>query len=75
MTPNKCLHCGGDVYSEELVCFRCNKEKSLLIKAEIYDKEEAPKESELDNVFSELLFGKINYRSMRRRNLPDGDDN
>jgi hypothetical protein len=75
MTSNKCLHCGIDVYSGELICFRCNKEKSFLTKAEIYDKEDAWKESDLNNEFSELLFGKINYRSMRRRNLPDLNDN
>jgi hypothetical protein len=73
MTCNKCLHCGADVYSGELVCFRCNKEKSFLTKAEIYDKE-VQNESDLDTAFSELLFGKTNYRSMRRRNLSDKDN-
>jgi hypothetical protein len=72
---NKCLHCGTDVYSEELVCFYCNKEKSFFIKAEIYDKEKVQNESDLEAAFSELLFGKINFRSMRRHNLQDQDNN
>jgi len=67
MTRNNCLHCGSDVHSGELVCFRCNKEKSFLTKAEIYDKE-VQKESATDIAFSELLFGRMNYRLMRRRN-------
>jgi len=69
----KCLHCGVDVYTEELVCFRCNKEKVFHTKAEIYDKEDQ-KETSTDIAFSELLFGKINYRTMRRRNLSDEYD-
>jgi len=59
----KCVHCGSPIYTEGLVCFRC---KGLGVKREIYDREDVPQEH---GSFSELYFGRINYKKMRKKNI------
>ena len=58
-----CLHCGGPIYTEGLVCFRC---KGLGTKREIYDSEEGPQDN---SSFSDLYIGNTNYKKMRKKNI------
>jgi hypothetical protein len=58
-----CVHCGGTIYGEGLVCFRC---KGLGTKREIYDREEGPPDS---SSFSDIYLGSINYKKMRKKNI------
>lgn len=58
-----CLHCGGPVYGEGLVCFRC---KGLGAKREIYDSEEGPHDK---SSFSDLYLGSANYKKLRKKNI------
>ena len=58
-----CVHCGGRVYGDGLVCFRC---KGLGAKREIYDSEEGPHDP---SSFSDLYLGGTNYKKMRKKNI------
>jgi hypothetical protein len=51
-----CVHRGGPVYGDGIVCFRC---KGLGAKREIYDREEGPEER---SSFSDLYLGYTNYK-------------
>jgi len=62
-----CVHCGGAIYGDGLVCFRC---KGLGAKREIYDSEEGPHDP---GSFSDLYLGRANYKKMRKKNIR-GDD-
>jgi hypothetical protein len=60
-----CVHCGGPIYGEGIVCFRC---KGLGAKREIYDKEDGPRDR---SSFSDLYLGSTNYKKMRKKNIHD----
>lgn len=60
-----CVHCGGPVYSDGIVCFRC---KGLGAKREIYDREDGPQDR---SSFSDLYLGRANYKKMRKKNIHD----
>ncbi|HXV45396.1 MAG TPA: hypothetical protein VD736_01860 [Nitrososphaera sp.] len=58
-----CVHCGGPIYGDGIVCFRC---KGLGAKREIYDSEKGPRDP---GSFSDLYLGNTNYKKMRKKNI------
>jgi hypothetical protein len=60
-----CVHCGGPIYGDGIVCFRC---KGLGAKREIYDREDGPQDK---SSFSDLYIGGINYKKMRKKNIDE----
>jgi hypothetical protein len=58
-----CIHCGGPIYGDGIVCFWC---KGLGPKREIYDGKEYPKDP---SSFSDIYLGHVNYKKMRKKNV------
>ncbi|MCI0560804.1 MAG: hypothetical protein MN733_20160, partial [Nitrososphaera sp.] len=66
-----CPLCGDRIYAEGegILCYRC-KDTGGQVRLEIYDRPDAPVEPV--EGFSDAYLGKLNYKSMRKRNLHRG---
>jgi hypothetical protein len=68
----KCPSCGDAIYSEDgksPMCFRC-RQSGVKVRLEIYDKEDI-KDEPLKGI-SEIYFGNINFKKMRKKNIEYG---